>query len=163
MELNNEEKLNPENDISNRAATEIKEPKTEEKKKKPKKKIAKRKSKQISEENQDVIKKINFDNIDKAEKIEENQDKTQNDNILLNKIEENENEENNNNNDKQDTDKDKDKEKIESEQPLDNIHFENTMKNYVGIVTNETIFEYLMFNYYSNDIILHCIFEMYII
>ena len=89
MELNNEEKLNPDNDVGNRATTEIKEPKTEEKKKKPKKKITKRKSKQIPEEKQDVIKKINFDNIDKAEKIEANQDKTQNDNILLNKIEEN--------------------------------------------------------------------------
>ena len=154
MELNNEEKLNPDNDVGNRATTEIKEPKTEEKKKKPKKKITKRKSKQIPEEKQGVIKKINFDNIDKTEKIEANQDKTQNDNILLNKIEENEDEENyniNNNNDKQDKDKEKEKEKIESEQPLDNIHFENTMKNYVGIVTNETIFEYLMFNYYSND------------
>ena len=34
---------------------------------------------------------------------------------------------------------------------LKNIKFENKMKNYVGIVTNETIFEYLTFNYYSND------------
>ena len=42
LNLNNEIKLNPENnndnDINNRATTEIKEPKTEEKKKKPKKK-----------------------------------------------------------------------------------------------------------------------------
>ena len=42
-ELNNEEKLNPDNDINNRAITENKEPKTEEKKKKPKKKIIKKK------------------------------------------------------------------------------------------------------------------------
>jgi hypothetical protein len=38
-EISNEEKLNPDNDINNRAITENKEPKTEEKKKKPKKKI----------------------------------------------------------------------------------------------------------------------------
>ena len=39
----------------------------------------------------------------------------------------------------------------ESVNPLENIHFEEEMKSYVGIVTNETIFEYLAFNYYSND------------
>ena len=39
----------------------------------------------------------------------------------------------------------------ESLNSLENIHFEDEMKNYVGIVTNETIFEYLAFNYYSND------------
>ena len=141
-ELNNEEKLNPDNDINNIAITENKEPKTEEKKKKPKKKIIKKKSKKLSEK-QDVIKKINFDDIDKPDKIEQNTDSIQKENLLLNKIEENEKEEGENKNTK--------KEKIESTQPLDNIHFEDTMKNYVGIVTNETIFEYLFLNYYSND------------
>ena len=141
-ELNNEEKLNPDNDINNRAITENKEPKTEEKKKKPKKKIIKKKSKKLSEK-QDVIKKINFDDIDKTDKIEQNTEAVQKENLLLNKIEENENEDGENKITK--------KEKKESTQPLDNIHFEDTMKNYVGIVTNETIFEYLFLNYYSND------------
>ena len=141
-ELNNEEKLNPDNDINNRAITENKEPKTEEKKKKPKKKIIKKKSKKLSEK-QDVIKKINFDDIDKTDKIEQNTEAVQKENLLLNKIEENKNEDGENKNTK--------KEKKESTQPLDNIHFEDTMKNYVGIVTNETIFEYLFLNYYSND------------
>ena len=141
-EINNEEKLNPDNDINNRAITENKEPKTEEKKKKPKKKIIKKKSKKLSEK-QDVIKKINFDDIDNNDKIEQNTDSIQKENLLLNKIEENENRDGENKKTK--------KEKIESTQPLDNIHFEDTMKNYVGIVTNETIFEYIFLNYYSND------------
>ena len=141
-ELNNEEKLNPDNDINNRTITENKEPKTEEKKKKPKKKIIKKKSKKLSEK-QDVIKKINFDDIEKTDKIEQNIEAVQKENLLLNKIEENENEDGENKITK--------KEKKESTQPLDNIHFEDTMKNYVGIVTNETIFEYLFLNYYSND------------
>ena len=33
---------------------------------------------------------------------------------------------------------------------LSKIHMEE-MRNYIGIVTNETIFEYLVFNYYSED------------
>ena len=147
LNLNNEIKLNPDNDndINNRATTEIKEPKTEEKKKKPKKKIVKKKSKKLSEK-EDVIKKINFDNIVNTENTEINNAIIKNEeNILLNKIEEKENEADENINKKEK------KEKADSNQILDNIHFENSMKNYVGIITNETIFEYLFLNYYSND------------
>ena len=158
LNLNNEIKLNPDNDnndndINNRATTEIKEPKTEEKKKKPKKKIVKKKSKKLSE-NENIIKKINFDNIVNTDKTEINNAVIKNEeNLLLNKIEEKENEvdENNLNEKKEKEEKEEKEEKTESNQILENIHFENSMKNYVGIVTNETIFEYLFLNYYSND------------
>ena len=42
-------------------------------------------------------------------------------------------------------------EKQDSLKSLKNIRFGDKMKNYIGIVTNETIFEYLVFNYYSSD------------
>ena len=147
LNLNNEIKLNPDNDndINNRATMKIKEPKTEEKKKKPKKKIVKKKNKKLSEK-EDVIKKINFDNIVNTENTElDNVIIKNEENILLNKIEEKEYEADENINKKEK------KEKADSNQILDNIHFENSMKNYVGIITNETIFEYLFLNYYSND------------
>ena len=155
LNLNNEIKLNPnnDNDITNRASIEIKEPKTEEKKKKPKKKIVKKKSKKLPE-NENIIKKINFDNIVNTDKTEINNAVIKNEeNLLLNKIEEKENEvdENNLNEKKEKEEKEEKEEKTESNQILENIHFENSMKNYVGIVTNETIFEYLFLNYYSND------------
>ena len=45
----------------------------------------------------------------------------------------------------------KKEEKQDSLKSLKNIRFGDKMKNYIGIVTNETIYEYLVFNYYSKD------------
>ena len=146
-EFNNDEKLNK--DLNIKAVTEENQPKTE-KKKKVKKKIDKKKSKQIPQKLEEKLNNVVNDN-NKAEIKEENNDKINintSDNIekkILQNLEEKINIDSDNEN------KNNIKEGKESEQSLENIHFEDKMKNYVGIVTNETIFEYLTFNYYSND------------
>ena len=143
----------------NRANTIETEHKTEVKKKKIKKKIVKKKKKSI--ENKDQIIKDNIQENNKKEKEKE----IINDNKEIKAKDTNENKEidnntkekeNNNNNLEQKIEKENEKDKKieqrkESLNSLENIHFEDEMKNYVGIVTNETIFEYLAFNYYSND------------
>ena len=143
----------------NRANTIENEHKTEVKKKKIKKKIVKKKKKSI--ENKDQIIKDNIQENNKNEKEKE----IINDNKEIKAKDTNENKEidnntkekeNNNNNLEQKIEKENEKDKKieqrkESLNSLENIHFEDDMKNYVGIVTNETIFEYLAFNYYSND------------
>ena len=143
----------------NRANTIETEHKTEVKKKKIKKKIVKKKKKSI--ENKDQIIKDNIQENNKNEKEKE----IINDNKEIKAKDTNENKEidnntkekeNNNNNLEQKIEKENEKDKKieqrkESLNSLENIHFEDDMKNYVGIVTNETIFEYLAFNYYSND------------
>ncbi len=80
------------------------------------------------EEKKDIIEK----SIDESQSIINNNDITNNEN----------NNEINNENTKKDID-------IITETLL-NTNLEE-MKNYTGIVTNETIFEYLVFNYYSNE------------
>ena len=145
-EFINDEKLNQ--DLNIKAVTEENQPKTE-KKKKIKKKIIKKKSKQIPQKLEEKLNNVVNDN-NKTEIKEENKDKINiNDNIeedkILIKLEEKINIDSDNEN------KNDIKERKESEKSLENIHFEDEMKNYVGIVTNETIFEYLTFNYYSND------------
>ena len=143
----------------NRANTIETEHKTEVKKKKIKKKIVKKKKKSI--ENKEQIIKDNIQENNKNEKEKE----IINDNKEIKAKDTNENKEidnntkekeNNNNNLEQKIEKENEKDKKieqrkESLNSLENIHFEDDMKNYVGIVTNETIFEYLAFNYYSND------------
>ena len=143
----------------NRANTIEIEHKTEVKKKKIKKKIVKKKKKSI--ENKEQIIKDNIQENNKKEKEKE----IINDNKEIKAKDTNENKEidnntkekeNNNNNLEQKIEKENEKDKKieqrkESLNSLENIHFEDEMKNYVGIVTNETIFEYLAFNYYSND------------
>ena len=143
----------------NRANTIETEHKTEVKKKKIKKKIVKKKKKSI--ENKDQMIKDNIQENNKNEKEKE----IINDNKEIKAKDTNENKEidnntkekeNNNNNLEQKIEKENEKDKKieqrkESLNSLENIHFEDDMKNYVGIVTNETIFEYLAFNYYSND------------
>jgi len=143
----------------NRANTIETEHKTEVKKKKIKKKIVKKKKKSI--ENKDQMIKDNIQENNKNEKEKE----IINDNKEIKAKDTNENKEidnntkekeNNNNNLEQKIEKENEKDKKieqrkESLNSLENIHFEDEMKNYVGIVTNETIFEYLAFNYYSND------------
>ena len=143
----------------NRANTIENEHKTEVKKKKIKKKIVKKKKKSI--ENKEQIIKDNIQENNKKEKEKE----IINDSKEIKAKDTNENKEidnntkekeNNNNNLEQKIEKENEKDKKieqrkESLNSLENIHFEDDMKNYVGIVTNETIFEYLAFNYYSNS------------
>jgi hypothetical protein len=158
-EFNNEEKINiAENKIVN---TEENTNKTETKKKKIKKKIVKKKSKQITEKkeeiNNDNIKDNNNNNENEVIKEkEEIKDKDLNENKEINNnIEENKNE--NNLGEKKEEENENEirlkerKESTNTVKSIENIHFEDKMKSYVGIVTNETIFEYLTFNYYSND------------
>ena len=158
-EFNNEEKINiVENKIVN---TEENINKTETKKKKIKKKIVKKKSKQITEKkeevHQDNIKDNNNNNENEVIKEkEEIKDKDLNKNKEINNnIEENKNE--NNLGEKKEDENENEiklkerKESTNTVKSIENIHFEDKMKSYVGIVTNETIFEYLTFNYYSND------------
>ena len=157
-EFNNEEKVNiVENKIVN---TEENINKTETKKKKIKKKIVKKKSKQITEkkeeEHQDNIKDNNNNNENEVIKEKEIKDKDLNKNEEINNnIEENKNE--NNLGEKKEDENENEiklkerKESTNTVKSIENIHFEDKMKSYVGIVTNETIFEYLTFNYYSND------------
>ena len=158
-EFNNEEKVNiVENKIVN---TEENINKTETKKKKIKKKIVKKKSKQITEKkeeiNNDNIKDNNNNNENEVIKEkEEIKDKDLNENKEINNnIEENKNE--NNLGEKKEEENENEirlkerKESTNTVKSIENIHFEDKMKSYVGIVTNETIFEYLTFNYYSND------------
>ena len=134
--------------------------KTEVKKKKIKKKVVKKKKKSTTEK-KDEIKKENDiqDNnqIEKEKEIENNDKKVEDKEINENKEIENnikDREENNILDKKIEEENEKNKEseqRKESVNSLENIHFEEEMKSYVGIVTNETIFEYLAFNYYSND------------
>jgi hypothetical protein len=158
-EFNNEEKINiAENKIVN---TEENTNKTETKKKKIKKKIVKKKSKQITEKkeeiNNDNIKDNNNNNENEVIKEkEEIKDKDLNENKEINNnIEENKNE--NNLGEKKEDENENEiklkerKESTNTVKSIENIHFKDKMKSYVGIVTNETIFEYLTFNYYSND------------
>ena len=157
-EFNNEEKVNiVENKIVN---TEENINKTETKKKKIKKKIVKKKSKQITEKkeevHQDNIKDNNNNNENEVIKEKEIKDKDLNKNEEINNnIEENKNE--NNLGEKKEDENENEiklkerKESTNTVKSIENIHFEDKMKSYVGIVTNETIFEYLTFNYYSND------------
>ena len=136
------------------------EKKTEVKKKKIKKKVVKKKKKSTTEK-KDEIKKENDiqDNnkIEKEKEIENNDKKVEDKEINENKEIENnikDREENNILDKKIEEENEKNKEseqRKESVNSLENIHFEEEMKSYVGIVTNETIFEYLAFNYYSND------------
>jgi len=157
-EYNNEANFNTvENKITN---TEENICKTEKKKKKIKKKIVKKKSKQITEKEEEEIKidNIKDDNNNENEVIKENEeikDKDLNENKEINN--KNIHENNNENNlakkieDVNDIKLQERKESTNTVKSLENIHFEDRMKSYVGIVTNETIFEYLTFNYYSND------------
>ena len=158
-EFNNEEKIDiVENKIVN---TEENINKTETKKKKIKKKIVKKKGKQITEkkdeEHQENIKDNTNNNENEVIKEkEEIQDKDSNENKEINNnIEENKKE--NNFGEKKDDENENEirlkerKESTNTVKSIENIHFEDKMKSYVGIVTNETIFEYLTFNYYSND------------
>ena len=62
----------------------------------------------------------------------------------------NENRDNNINSEINDDKEDTKKEIEDNTDTVSNIHLIE-MKNYIGIVTNETIFEYLVFNYYNND------------
>ena len=148
-ELNNIENINIDGNI--RATTEENQPKTE-KKKKIKKKIVKKKSKQVEEKRDD----INNKEIQEIKNIGENKDE---DNLEENKGINNNIEERNIKfnmeemlNEEKDNETDnKIKGRKESATSLENIQFKEKMKSYVGIVTNETIFEYLTFNYYSND------------
>ena len=158
-EFNNEEKIDiVENKIVN---TEENINKTETKKKKIKKKIVKKKGKQVTEkkdeEHQENIKDNTNNNENEVIKEkEEIQDKDSNENKEINNnIEENKKE--NNFGEKKDDENENEirlkerKESTNTVKSIENIHFEDKMKSYVGIVTNETIFEYLTFNYYSND------------
>ena len=149
-EFINEEKLNQ--DMNIKAVTEENQPKTE-KKKKIKKKIVKKKSKQISQKLEDKLNNVldyNKDEIKDENKNQLNINDNSEENKILKNLEEKINIDSDNDNENKNNKKEK-KERKESEKSLENIRFEDKMKNYVGIVTNETIFEYLTFNYYSND------------
>ena len=143
----------------NRANTIENEHKTEVKKKKIKKKIVKKKKKSIENKEQIIKDNIQENNKNDKEKeiINDNKEIKVKDTNENKEIDNNTKEkENNNNNLEQKIEKENEKDKKieqrkESLNSLENIHFEDDMKNYVGIVTNETIFEYLAFNYYSND------------
>ena len=143
----------------NRANTIETEHKTEVKKKKIKKKIVKKKKKSIENKDQVIKDNIKENNNNEKEKeiINDNKEIKAKDTNENKEIDNNTKEkENNNNNLEQKIEKENEKDKKieqrkESLNSLENIHFEDDMKNYVGIVTNETIFEYLAFNYYSND------------
>ena len=143
----------------NRANTIETEHKTEVKKKKIKKKIVKKKKKSIENKDQMIKNNIQENNKNEKEKeiINDNKEIKAKDTNENKEIDNNTKEkENNNNNLEQKIEKENEKDKKieqrkESLNSLENIHFEDDMKNYVGIVTNETIFEYLAFNYYSND------------
>ena len=143
----------------NRANTIETEHKTEVKKKKIKKKIVKKKKKSIENKDQMIKNNIQENNKNEKEKeiINDNKEIKAKDTNENKEIDNNTKEkENNNNNLEQKIEKENEKDKKieqrkESLNSLENIHFEADMKNYVGIVTNETIFEYLAFNYYSND------------
>ena len=99
----------------------------------------------INETNEDIsTKKEEIENteIDESKTIQE-EDK--------NKIIIHENQKENNKNIEEQTKKGKEKPKIDIiNEIMQNIHLDE-MKSYVGIVTNETIFEYLVLNYYSNE------------
>ena len=149
-ELNNIEM--PNMDSSIRATTEENKNNTEVKKKK-KKKIIKKKSKQVVDKKNETNNNI-VDDTNKEEYI--NKDKNINENDEINNIIEERDiklnlEEKINEDEKENENINTQKDKKDSTKSLENIRFEEKMKSYVGIVTNETIFEYLTFNYYSND------------
>ena len=150
----NEEKMKSEE--VNKAITESNIPKTD-KKKKIKKKITKKKSKQITEKLEDKLEKVINDNINNNDNNNDKKENKEEHKEEINNKENNKEEENNNINKNleeiisDDENKEKNLEEKSITNSLKNIKFENKMKNYVGIVTNETIFEYLSFNYYSND------------
>ena len=89
--------------------------------------LIKKKSEEYRQQKNKIIKKI-YDNLESEEKESDNNNK--------------ENTSDDNENTKKDVD-------IITEL-LSNVNLEE-MKNYIGIVTNETIFDYLLFNYYSNE------------
>ena len=119
---------------------------------------------EILDNKEDEVIETNKEEIEneKIEKIENNENNENNDKIEEKK-EENENNINDNNKENNDVEKEKEK---NDDTNLDNTKNDvdivtetllnanlEEMKNYIGIVTNETIFEYLLFNYYSNEMI----------
>ena len=110
----------------------------------------------------------NKENNDQSKDIELKDDKNEIKNDDINKESQNENKkkeednENNSNingNEIKDNKDENDKEKLKKEEEEDEIVENNTLsnayskeiKNYLGVVNNDTIFEYLIVNYYSND------------
>ena len=110
----------------------------------------------------------NKENNDQSKDIELKDDKNEIKNDDINKESQNENKkkeednENNSNingNEIKDHKDENDKEKLKKEDEEDEIVENNTLsnayskeiKNYLGVVNNDTIFEYLIVNYYSND------------
>ena len=110
----------------------------------------------------------NKENNDQSKDIELKDDKNEIKNDDINKESQNENKkkeednENNSNingNEIKDHKDENDKEKLKKEEEEDEIVENNTLsnayskeiKNYLGVVNNDTIFEYLIVNYYSND------------
>jgi hypothetical protein len=98
------------------------------------------------EDNKEDNKKSNKEDKTVEKKEEMNQDIINDDNNIMDNINIDMEKAKNNKNIKDNPKKD-----IEDiNDILSNAKFEE-MKNYIGIVTNETIFEYLVFNYYSNE------------
>ena len=97
--------------------------------------------------------KENIENENKKEEQKsENKEENKADKENTNENKESENKDSKENKEVNDIDK-KTEEKDEDDEitnVLSKIHMEE-MRNYIGIVTNETIFEYLVFNYYSED------------
>ncbi len=94
-------------------------------------------------EEEEEKEEVNSKEKEKREKIEKREEKIDESSTKVISIEENKKENNN------------DESNIKSEtdtitDSLEKFHLEE-LRNYIGIVTNETIFEYLVSNYYSNE------------
>ena len=160
IEENKEENKEEKKEENKEEATEEnKEEKTEEKTdEKEKKNENEEEQKVIKEETKekDIDKdKENIENENKkdeqkSENKEENKVDKENTNEYkdINDIENKDSKENKEVNDIDKKKEEKDEDEITD--ILSKIHLEE-MRNYIGIVTNETIFEYLVFNYYSED------------
>ena len=137
----------------------------EEKEKENKNVINGKKEDEKCEDNKDKEeeqkKGINENNVQNKD-IEIKDDKNQNKNDDINKESQNENKkeedsnENNSNNIANNNENDKEKlKKEEDDEIVENSTLSNPyskeIKNYLGVVNNDTIFEYLIVNYYSND------------
>mgnify|MGYP002624395453 CR=1 FL=1 len=115
-----------------------------------------KKDKEIkNDENEEKNKDKNKESQNKDKKEEENNEN--NSNINDNEIKDNKEDKNGNNNvDKENINIDKEKIKKEEDDEIninDNLSkiYSKEIKNYIGVVNNDTIFEYLIVNYYSND------------
>ena len=108
-------------------------------------------------ETKDDKKEKKDDDINKESQNETKKEEKNNSNINENEIKGNKDENENEINDQENINIDK--EKLKKEDDDDEIVANNTLsnvyskeiKNYLGVVNNDTIFEYLIVNYYSND------------